>query len=674
MEDSITGEFVPESHRVWLKTGENDFLFNVDTLYRSYVESEKKEMINPFNRQSLPEHVIEIVREYEKKMSANIYITVESNIFEVMKVTCPYYKTYGDIILMLFDRFNVNITAMELLTTDLIVKKTNTSLFLMNMNACVGNNTLDINLTGFKDRSDRCACLSSLKKYLESQLNTGAESVLNYNTLMEENQLHMTSTAVVRVYYPSSGFVFPARIGVSYAKIVEKIICRNVEKLSKMNMCLSLFFVPMMATNNKAYAKFSNEEMLLLKIEDDIHIKIRAPEDASELIAWLKLSKNIVSNLHLKKLILLILNEAEKLDLKMEYDDYIEKLLLNIGYPIMIEVEVEHRGMSFIFEFPAGSTYEYILEKLYSKLSKQECEDKFAYILCYRGELGDVKDLTTACKSTKLATRIARDKDDLDQWLSLLNKTSLYAWGEEINSFMMKLGLCTSDLVLSVSVKLDSTERHFIVGRTEDLAASIISKMVRHNIFNLRLRLVEDSTLSDVREVKHNKKVKHISIIGKGEHSGTELLQWLEFIKFNDNLICSVREKASKLVRGLYTEAATVILFEGSEISLGDSMSPGCHIRLIRQMSAITKTQEFLLFVCMLSNQIDENLETRILDCTFGEKDVFLSNIRNNPSLVVKLFGTDIFQKLEDMADMICLGYNWDFRSIAYAIAVRGDR
>ena len=96
--DSITSNPILDNQIISIRSGHNVHCFDIDTLYRIYVESNGKPPLNPFTRQLLSDDIIKKIIEYERNNRITIGLKFSNTTFPLW---LPYYKSIGDLLIKL---------------------------------------------------------------------------------------------------------------------------------------------------------------------------------------------------------------------------------------------------------------------------------------------------------------------------------------------------------------------------------------------------------------------------------------------------------------------------------------------------------------------------------------------------------------------------------------------
>lgn len=122
--DLITGHIIPPELLISVTTRDITHCFNIDTLYRIWVDSDlKSSIINPYTRQPFEKNILKKVYKYaskkNKKFDVIRCVQLEDQVFKLIdnnpsdifiyEIDVPYYKPVGHILMLIFLKYSEDI-------------------------------------------------------------------------------------------------------------------------------------------------------------------------------------------------------------------------------------------------------------------------------------------------------------------------------------------------------------------------------------------------------------------------------------------------------------------------------------------------------------------------------------------------------------------------------------
>lgn len=171
--DAITYMPIPHGLIIRVKSGENVYCFNIDTIYRSMVKSNNNVAVDPFTRNPFPPEITAQAQNYGKTMEISI-------IFETMKFHADYFTPVGDIIVHLLKTFPDLEASYGFLR---------------------GGTRIDIKFLNFEDEIINFACHGELRivKIYQNDVSEFHQKVLDYtafNVLYFDDQYQLVNDMI----------------------------------------------------------------------------------------------------------------------------------------------------------------------------------------------------------------------------------------------------------------------------------------------------------------------------------------------------------------------------------------------------------------------------------------------------------------------------------------------
>ncbi|CAK7994954.1 Hypothetical protein POVR1_LOCUS472 [uncultured virus] len=175
--DVLTYNIIPPGRLIRIPMGPSEKCFDIDSLYRSFVESGNA--INPFTREPLPESIIEEIKDYGVGKEVIIQLTHWSVRRPKEILAVPYYKTIGDLIVKIIAAAakKSGTSYIPFLKYDLVGD--GESIYLMNLEDNVSSiENRSIEFAHFRNSDAGRQALNRLVQYLRK--NSGPEMSTNY--------------------------------------------------------------------------------------------------------------------------------------------------------------------------------------------------------------------------------------------------------------------------------------------------------------------------------------------------------------------------------------------------------------------------------------------------------------------------------------------------------------